>query len=80
MRQHPIQQLKGALRGHANGRVLWEEGWAREPLTKEKKQLYLDQGSSSGGKGTARVFIMQVASSFCGGRRRAHLTDDLTGA
>lgn len=59
-----------------------EKGRARELLTKEKKGVFFRSGPGFGGKGTARLFVMQVASSFYGEEdgEGACRTDCFTGA
>lgn len=65
-----------ALRGGA-------DAWGEGAINKRKETVIFRPGhfGAGQGKGTSRVFILRVASSFCGerGMERAHVTDYLIG-
>lgn len=54
---------------HKIGGFYEKKSGARELLTKEKKKLFGGQNIFSLGEENTRVFIVKVASSFCGGWR-----------
>ena len=77
----PHLTARRTLRGVVqNGSILYEEGWAKGATDKRKGRITFRPGQSFGGKGMARVFIMQIASSFLRGEGvvvKTHVTDYL---